>query len=188
MAKLIYCFRNDSDFYICVWLVKSGKYVVTTYDTVNKTHDKQGSFNTKEEATKLAQQINKDYMFENKKHVKLSESTLRQIVAESVKKVLMEEREFGYSLMSVLATAADYMRCFGYEKGAKLIEDYIEDGKNYGDHPEFDKNILEVLESAEKDIRRRIKENPNAIWDDVDDFINILLEARQSYLLACSEQ
>lgn len=91
MAKLIKRFENNTDFDVCVWLVKSGKYVVTTYDIVNKTHEKQGSFDSSEEAIKSAEQINKGYIFENKQSIKLNESTLRKIVAESVKKVLKEE-------------------------------------------------------------------------------------------------
>ena len=96
MGKLIKRIENGSDFDVCVWLVKSGKYVVTTYDKVNKTHEKEGSFDSPEEAIRSAEQINKGYMFESEQPIKLNDSQLREIVAESVKKILKEEYDGNY--------------------------------------------------------------------------------------------
>ena len=69
---------------------------MTTYDKVNKTHEKEGSFDSPEEAIRSAEQINKGYMFESEQPIKLNDSQLREIVAESVKKILKEEYDGNY--------------------------------------------------------------------------------------------
>jgi hypothetical protein len=89
MSKLIKKLENETDYIICVFKMNSGKFVVTIYDYVSKTHDKQGSYDDYNEALSAAKSLNNQYKI-NENTVKLTESKLKQIVAESVKKVLSE--------------------------------------------------------------------------------------------------
>lgn len=98
MSKLVKRLENGTDFDVCVFLLKSGKYAVTVYDNVNRTHEKQDVFDDLADALVLAKKLNKNYRIDESKTnkgmkknvVKINENTLRQIVAESVKKVLKE--------------------------------------------------------------------------------------------------
>jgi hypothetical protein len=90
MSKLIKKLENETDYIICVFKMNSGKFVVTIYDYVSKTHDKQGSYDDYNEALSAAKSLNNQYKI-NENTVKLTESKLKQIVAESVNKVLNED-------------------------------------------------------------------------------------------------
>lgn len=96
MSKLVKRLENGTDFDVCVFLLKSGKYAVTVYDNVDRTHEKQDVFDDLADALVLAKKLNKNYRIDESKTnkgmkknvVKINENTLRKIVAESVKKVL----------------------------------------------------------------------------------------------------
>lgn len=90
MSKLVKHLENDTDFDVCIFMLKSGKYAVTVYDTVNKTHEKKDVFDSYTQALLLARTLNKEYMFENKT-VKLSESKLKDIISECITSVLKED-------------------------------------------------------------------------------------------------
>ena len=102
MSTLVKRMENDTDFDVCVWKVKSGKYVVTVYDTVERTHDKQGAFDTEEEATSAAKDINDGYMTGGA--IRLDERDLQKMINDAVRKVLRENAEYDNDL--------DYDRIF----------------------------------------------------------------------------
>ena len=98
MSKLVKRLENGTDFDVCVFLLKSGKYAVTVYDNVNRTHEKQDVFDDLADALVLAKKLNKNYRIDESKTnkgmkknvVKLNEATLKKMIAESVKKALKE--------------------------------------------------------------------------------------------------
>ena len=97
---------------------------------------------------------------------------------------IMEEQEYGNSLLSVLATVAQYMEDFGYNEESQLIEKYIGSAMSEDDI-EFNNQILQAIENVEKDVTRRREESDdeNVHWDDFEDFVSMLSSARQRYLL-----
>lgn len=89
MSKLIKKLENGTDFMVCIHEMNSGKFVVTIYDYVNRTHEKQGAYDDYNEALSVAKSLNDQYKIDENT-VKLSESQLRSMIAESVKGILNE--------------------------------------------------------------------------------------------------
>ena len=88
--RLVKQFENGTDFSVCVIQLENGIYAVTEYDFVNKKHELKGKYKDEAEAIVAAKEINRSFMNENKRSVRLKESQLRDIVKETIKNVLKE--------------------------------------------------------------------------------------------------
>lgn len=126
MSKLIKKLENGTDFMVCIHEMNSGKFVVTIYDYVNRTHEKQGSYDDYDEALSVAKNLNDQYKIDENT-VKLSESKLRKIVSESVKKVLSERYlEPGTSDYETDKIARELKRF--YPQYEEFVDEYVYGG------------------------------------------------------------
>lgn len=89
MSKLVKRLENGTDFDVCVFLLSSGKYAVTVWDCVNRTHEKQEITDSYSQALLTARKINNSYKIDENT-VKLNEDELSYVIAESVKKIVNE--------------------------------------------------------------------------------------------------
>lgn len=89
MSKLVKLLQNGTDFDICIFLLNSGKYAVTIWDMVNRTHEKQDIFDSYGQALLKAKELNNSYKIDENV-VKLTESDIQYMVTEAVNKMLKE--------------------------------------------------------------------------------------------------
>ena len=60
--KLAKFYETDTDYLVCVFISPSLS-VVTTFDTVNSKHEREGTYSTLAEAMKAAKQLVKQFKF-----------------------------------------------------------------------------------------------------------------------------
>lgn len=89
MSKLVKLLQNGTDFNVCIYLMKSGKWVVTIYDFVNKTHEKQGEFESYGQALLTAKKINDGYKIDENV-IKITEKQLHEMIINATKQVIKE--------------------------------------------------------------------------------------------------
>lgn len=106
--KLIKQFENGTDFSVCVIALENGTYVVTIYDFVKKQHDLKGKYTNANEALDAARKINQGFMEPKKRTIRLNESQLKQVIRESIKKVLKESFATDMDLRGYGSSRFDY--------------------------------------------------------------------------------
>ena len=89
MSKLVKKLENGTDFDVCVFLMNSGKYAITTWDIVNRTHKKENEFDSYSQALLFARQLNNSYKIDENT-IKLTENDIVHMVNETVNRVIKE--------------------------------------------------------------------------------------------------
>ena len=89
MSKLVKKLENGTDFDVCIFLMNSGKWVVTIWDFVNRVHEKAGEFDSYSQALLSARKLNDSYKLDENT-IKLTEGDIVNMVNETVNKMLNE--------------------------------------------------------------------------------------------------
>ena len=116
-----------------------------------------------------------------KRTIRLKESELRHMIAESVKRVLRESDAYIPSWKDNLATTADEMKYWGFDKESNMIEKYL--NKDGGKTCNMD--VLNIIEDVRKIAVEKYESGEAANWDDYDDFIDLLNQTIKSYIDYC---
>lgn len=139
MSKLVKKLENETDFIICIFLMKSGKYVVTIYDSVGRTHEKQGTYNNYEDALAAAKRINGQYQIKEN-CIRISESQIRKMVSECVKKILKESIGDGiipYFYISLMKNGEPYTEEYRNKTKEEIKQEILQK------HPKFSESLIE---------------------------------------------
>ena len=185
-GKLIKKFDNDSDYVVCVFAFAPNKFVVTTYDTVEGTHNREKTFTDERSAIAFGKQLNTQYSFS------LNEET-NQTVNEAVNggwEIDSSEAEEAYNMAAKEwgneELNAAIVRCLSEDTLAQCLA-YIfrmYDFRKWSDRNEdngYEEENDILSETIKRTIRRVLKEGIYDYPDGIDHLIFLSENDRECY-------